>query len=170
MEFDAGTVSSDKSTCERVVTLFKQVAKRLQSFYARGYVERRFSWYRSEPVDVPQVTELYPAALGYEWMGIPAEPAWLSWFGRPYTPFLAQPLKALGPEVSDDGIFVRLGSKPADLRQLRNSGTKLPKDLLVKRAEHDSGDEEMSKLSKAGMWSPPSFTPRRADLIPEIDR
>jgi hypothetical protein len=169
MEFDEKAISENGPLRERIVKLFVEMAKQLQCFYARGYVERKFSWYRNEPIDVPQVTELYPAALGYEWMGIPSEPAWLSWFGRPYMPLMGQSVKRLKPVVTKDGIFVRLGSKPADLHQLKGARIDLPDDLLVGRADHDSGDELMAKLRKAGMWSPPSFRPRRADVIPKID-
>src|SRR5271157_1938382 len=169
MGFDEKAVSESARLRERVVRLFVEVAKRLQCFYARGYVERKFSWYRSELIDVPMVTELYPDALGYEWMGVPAEPTWLTWLGRPYLPLLGKSLERLNPLVTEDGMLVRLGSKPADLRRLKGVKIKLPSDLLVQRTEHDQGDELMAKLRKAGMWSPPSFRPRSADVIPKID-
>ncbi|HYC11985.1 MAG TPA: hypothetical protein VEC02_04915 [Nitrososphaerales archaeon] len=169
LEFDEKAVSDNAQLCERIVRLFMEVARRLQCFYARGYVERKFSWYRSEPMEVPLVTELYPDALGYEWMGIPAEPTWLTWFGRPYVPLVAKSVEKLKPRVAGNGMLIRLGSKPADLRQLRKAGVKLPSDVLVQRAEHDQGDELMAKLKRAGMWSPPSFRPRNAEVIPRID-
>jgi len=169
LEFDEKAVSASAPLCERIVRLFMGVARRLQCFYGRGYVERKFSWYRSEPMEVPLITELYPDALGYEWMGIPAEPTWLTWFGRPYVPLVAKSLEKLEPTVTESGILIRLGSKPADLRQLRRAKVKLAADLLVQRAEHDQGDELMAKLKRAGMWSPPSFRPRSADVIPRLD-
>lgn len=169
LEFDEGVLSQELR--ESAVKLFLALAKGFRCFYARGFVERGYSWYRGGLMIVPGKTKLYPTPLGREWMGIPPVVAWLNWFGRPYRELVMDSLKGISPVVTEDGVFIRLGEKPADLHQLEVAEAKLdlPPKLLAIRAEPGLSKEVMAAVERGDAWVPPTYKARGAGLMPKLD-
>ena len=128
MSFDGRVVESDSQWCERIVSLFIELAANLKAFYGHGYVERGVFASR-RGLGYGAESEHYPTPAG-RWRGIPSVPYWLNWFGGPYFPLLEGSLR--GGEVSrfPNGVLARFGSKPMDLDGLRNSRLSVPLDLV----------------------------------------
>jgi len=128
LDFDGRIIESDSDWCEKLVVLFVELARNLKAFYANGYVERGvFASRRGLGYDGE--SEQYPTPAG-RWKGIPSVPYWLSWFGDPYFPLVRGAPE--GPEVFhfQDGVLVRLATKPQDLDGLQNTHLRLPPELV----------------------------------------
>ena len=132
LQFDGRIVCTDESWRERVVTLFVELCKALQPFYARGYVLRNvIASGRSTAFDAE--SEGFPSgAIRGSWYGIPPTPTWMSWFGGPYTSLVRDALSGVQLIESSMGTFVRLGTEPLDLDQLRAVGVNFPDRLMAK--------------------------------------
>jgi hypothetical protein len=178
MELDVSALT-DERVRERTVVLFVAMARRLECFYAQGYVERHHISSHKGRLGVTGLKEQYPLPSGHEWFGIPPVPVWLSWFGRPYKPLVAPSLNDRGsPGVREEegGIFVRLGEYPADLHQLQPIRFEFPNELLAKRNENDPVMKLMEKLesvirSQDGgrIEMSPRYRALAAEMIPKID-
>jgi hypothetical protein len=113
-EFD-GRALSDPVVREGVVALFVDIATALSAFHAvaavrRGVtVERNRLWVSStsEQLDLPYT----------EWVGLPATPTWLAWYGAPYAALVTPGL-------------VRASVEALDVDALR-AGHRPPRDALV---------------------------------------
>jgi hypothetical protein len=128
LNFDGRVIESDPKSCEKIVELFVELARSLKAFYANGYVERGVFASRGG-LGYDEESEQYPKPAG-RWKGIPSVPYWLNWFGDPYFGLVKNALDS--PEAShfEDGILIRLGAKPRDFDQLRNSHLRLPPELV----------------------------------------
>jgi len=132
LEFDGRIVCTHESWREKVVNLFAELSRALGAFYGRGYVLRNIIASRGGPV-FDGKSESYPSAsIRGSWCGIPPTPAWLLWFGGPYTPLVRDALEGVQRIESSAGTFVRLGIEPLDLDQLRTVGFNLPDRLMAK--------------------------------------
>jgi hypothetical protein len=169
MDLDVSALSDEKVR-ERTVGMFVAMSRRLDCFYAQGYIERNHFSSHKGRLAVTGMKEWYPLPSGQEWFGIPDVPVWLSWFGRPYKPLVAPSLSSRsspGIREEDDGIFVRLGEYPADLRQLQPIRFELPGALLAKRKL-----ERRFESGRFEHWSfdiSPQYTALTADIVPKID-
>ena len=113
LSFDGETVDGDPSTLERLVGLFSKMARELNSFYGRAYVERDYRTnFRGLAIDGN--TEHYPVPIGHEWFGIPRFPTWLSWYGREYASFVREPVTRFQNTEFAEGILLRLGDETMD--------------------------------------------------------
>jgi hypothetical protein len=128
LDFDGRVIESDPEWLERIVELFHQLASSLKAFYANAYVQRRVFASRGS-LSYDGQSERYPRPMG-RWVGIPSVPYWLSWFGPPYFLMVRDTLKGSTVSQFQDGILVRIGSKPQDLDQLQNSHLNLPPYLV----------------------------------------
>ncbi len=128
LDFDGRVVESDSAWCDRIVSLFLDLARSLKAFYANSYVARGIFASRGG-LGYDGISEHYPGPAG-RWKGIPSVPYWLNWFGSSYLPLVKDALKAVGGLNFEDGVVVRLGTKPADFDQLRSSRLGLPPELV----------------------------------------
>ncbi|MGA2663934.1 MAG: hypothetical protein ABSF83_03235 [Nitrososphaerales archaeon] len=157
---------------ERAVGLFVEMAKRLECLYTHGDVERhRVVLQEGRPVRWKK--DRYPLPLGHDWLGIPSMPAWLSWFGASYRSLVALSLVGRGPpdgvRMEGDGLFVRLGKYPADLRQLQPMKFELPTELLTRADEENDVMKILTKLEKAGLEMDGHYRAKNAELIPKME-
>ena len=112
----------------RATMAFRSLAVRFVAAYAHGYVERdvilrRAIWYGSG-------SEIYPNVRGPWFVGLPAQPRWLAWFGPEYRPLVESSIPAAAVERHGEGILVRWGDAPMDRSQLHDAG-RLPPELTV---------------------------------------
>ena len=176
MDLDVSALTDNKVR-ERTVGMFVAMARRLECFYAQGYVERHHISSHKGRLGVTGLKEQYPLPSGHEWFGIPPVPVWLSWFGRPYKPLVAPSLSSkdsLVVKEEEDGIFVRLWEHPADLHQLQPIGLEFPIELLAKRNENDSVVKLKKKLEsvqfeRGSIEISPQYSALAAEIIPKID-
>lgn len=163
LQFDGRIVCTDESWREKVVSLFIELSGALGAFYGRGYVLRNIIASRGSSA-FDGKSETYPsAAIRGSWCGIPPTPAWLLWFGGPYTPLVRDALEGVQGIESSEGTFVRLGIEPLDLDQLRTRGVNLPDRLMAKheiRPTIKLPDGREAKILGAGV--------KPAEFIPEL--
>lgn len=161
LQFDGRIVCTDESWREKVVSLFVELSRALGAFYGRGYVLRNIIVSRGGPA-FDGKSETYPsAAIRGSWCGIPPTPAWLLWFGGPYTPLVRHALEGVQRIESSAGTFVRFGIEPLDLDQLRTVGVDLPDRLMAKheiRPTIKLPDGREAKILGADV-KPAEFTP-----------
>jgi len=114
-----------------VVALFTQIARRLKSFYALGYVQREVIVRRSIWFDGR--TEPCPTLPGKWWLGLPDEPAWLIWVGAEYAREIEKHLDPIRIQQYPEGLFLKLGPEPMDKDQLREVFPLLPSHLVAQK-------------------------------------
>lgn len=129
LDFDGRAICGDERWRETLVSLFVELSKALGAFYAQGYVERGVVFSRGR-IWISSSTEHYPLPGG-GWWGIPSTPTWLAWFGTAYKPLVQDSLRRQEAFPYPEGIFLRLGTEPADLDQLRGVQLNLPARLLA---------------------------------------
>ena len=132
LNLNATAIENDLTMCDRAVDLFTAVAEGLGAFFGAGYVTRGVltgsrgaQWYG-------RGTENFADdwIKGPWWLGVPAKPTWLNWFGPPYRDLVASSLEGLAA-TREQGLLVRLGPSPMDTGQLAGRAPDLPPDLLV---------------------------------------
>lgn len=131
---DGRALHGDPRWREAAVDLFVALARRLEAFYAAGYVERRVIarrgavWYDGESESVGLQRSRW-------WLGCPRVPTWLAWFGGP----LAARLGSLpGARPLPGGLLFRAGNEPLDRDELSGRFLALPADILA--PARDAGD------------------------------
>ena len=128
LDVDWRVLEADPRWRETVVDLFARAAAALGAFYAEGWVEPGWNVSRNNRLSIAgsRVLKTRGSALGREgWTGLPAEPAWLTWFGGRYHEPVAAALDGADPprrllrraitpnvDVRPEGVFVRLGEPP----------------------------------------------------------
>lgn len=160
-EFDARPLYRDPIVLESVVAFFATVAERFAAAYGAGCVVRdailrreRLSWdARSESAPLPRSTW---------WVGLPALPTWLAWFGRPYRDLIEPHLDPSRGEIREAGILARFGPEPMDVDELLGLPV-LPRELVARRRDGAPVDPD-TRISL--MHGPPS---EPADIIPWLD-
>ena len=73
----------DPAYTERIVELFRAVASELGCVYAAASVNRGVIAKRGT-MSMDHRTETGPLPRSDRWVGLPASPTWLAWFGNPY--------------------------------------------------------------------------------------
>jgi hypothetical protein len=116
---------------DAVQRFFVAVAARTDAFFASAEVQRGLEW-SGQSVAYSGRTDrtTYPAGGG-RWAGLPPYPAWWSWFGPEYVPFVVGHLPADQVESVGHSLFHSRGDEPLDRDQLRSAGSPLPEELLA---------------------------------------
>lgn len=179
LQLDGGAVSGNPDQLESAVKLFTAVSCRLGCFYGRGFYDQGID-------DNSGLGRMgnYPHRTGHAWTGLPPIPMWLNWFGKPYKDLVLSSIKSSNPEEIGDGVFIRMGSKPATLREMQDRGLVLPSQLLPTKPKANPPEAEvMAALSKLEAmldaktrerspppqnWSPPVWERGPAGLIPDL--
>jgi hypothetical protein len=160
---DARPLHRDPDMSDAVVELFAHVADGLGAFYAGGCVERDVIMRRGR-VGYDSRSESGPMPRSKWWVGLPALPTWLAWFGDPYRQLLEGRL--IGGNVTQrrSGLLLRCGPEPMDVDELRD-GTfpDLPSELLATRRV-DSTIDPMARITT--VLGPPS---EAAETIPPLE-
>jgi hypothetical protein len=138
LSFDGRALHGDARWCETVVLLFVKLSERLEAFYATGFVERGVIAGRGG-VGYDAKSETTPLPRGTWWFGVPSNPTWLAWFGKPYMTLVEKSLNTQLSERTSSGIFLRMGREPMDIDQLRGVFPRLPSRVLAKMDEEKMG-------------------------------
>jgi hypothetical protein len=129
---NATAIESDQAMCDRAADLFVAVADDLRAFFGAGYVTRGVLVGSRGGQRYGPGTENFSNdwITGPWWLGLPAKPTWLAWFGEPYRDLVASSLGGLAVP-REHGLVVRLGPAPMDTDELRGHAPDLPSDLLM---------------------------------------
>lgn len=162
MEVDARPLYRDPQTCAAVVDLFVEVAGGLGATYAAGCVLRDAILRRGR-IGYDVRSESVPMPRSKWWVGLPALPTWLAWFGDPYRALVESRLD--GPTVVSrpSGLLVRCGPEPMDVDELDGVFPVLPAELLVTRRSGATVDP----ADRISMTLGPPSEP--AETIPPIE-
>jgi len=115
---------------EGMVETFASLAEGLGAFYAAGFVQRGVVAGRRPGFD--SQTEETPLPRGLLWTGLPHEPTWLSWFGRPYRDLVDPCLPSWAIRMRGQGLLARLEEWPLDRDVVAELALQWP-DALVSR-------------------------------------
>jgi hypothetical protein len=161
IRIDGRALSRDPDLAERLVTLFTAVASELRCVYAAGAVHRDLLIKRGR-VDADHRTEVGPIPLANRWIGLPAAPCWLAWFGPPYADLLRTSLSGHITGETDGALFVRMGNEPMNPDQLADVFPPLPVHLICHRINKPATWESGIRYTLAS--GPPS---QPAEQIPD---
>lgn len=116
----------DGAAADRVAEGLCSIADALDAAYAQAHVEA------TTPEILPSGSVVSPfrdvKATG--WSGIPWDPTWLAWFGRPYADRLESVLADHVDVRTASGLLVRVGRLPAPRAELRGAFPHLPPELV----------------------------------------
>ncbi len=130
--FDGRAFARDPGYTERIVDLFRTLASELRCVYAAATVNRRAIAGRSS-ISSDYLTETGPLPRADRWIGLPASPTWLAWFGKPYAALVRASLSNHITAETDGAIFLRMGSEPLNADELADRFPPLPTSLVAHR-------------------------------------
>jgi len=93
----------------------------------RGAIARRSS------ISMDGRTESGPLPRADRWIGLPASPTWLAWFGKPYAELVRPSMGGHITAEIDGALFVRMGTEPMNADQLAERFPPLPTNLVAHR-------------------------------------
>ncbi|HKE60285.1 MAG TPA: hypothetical protein VKB46_26415, partial [Pyrinomonadaceae bacterium] len=131
LSFDGRALLAMPAWSETVVKLFVEVARQMRAFYGLGYVQRNVIARRSIGFDGR--SEPSPTLPGQWWLGLPAKPTWLAWFGGGYARALAASLRDVASAQMPEGILLRHGDAPRDVDELTGLFPLLPPALFAEK-------------------------------------
>jgi hypothetical protein len=132
IRLDGRALARDPDLTERMVELFTAEAIELGCVYAAGSVHRDLLMKQGrESADYR--TEAGPMPRANRWVGLPATPTWLTWFGRPYADLVRSSVSQHITAKTDGALFLRLGPDPMDSDQLADAFPPLPVPLIAHR-------------------------------------
>jgi hypothetical protein len=161
-DFDARPLHRDPARCEAIAEFFVAVAETFGAAFAAGSVTRDTIVRRGRTWS-DQRTEWPPIPRASWWVGLPALPSWLSWYGPAYRDLVANALPVDLTATRASGLLVRHGAEPKDIDELQGVASPLPADLLARRRDGAPVDPEV----RIGLTSGPPSEP--AEVIPWID-
>jgi hypothetical protein len=160
VSLDGRALARDPQLTQRMVELFAELAVALSCVYAAGSVQRDLILKRGRS-SFDWRTESSPVPFANRWMGLPAAPTWLAWFGPPYADRVRPSIAPFIRDERDGGLLVRLADEPADRDQLATVFPPLPLELVARRKGKPAAWEPTERYTFVG--SPPS---QPADVIP----
>jgi hypothetical protein len=163
MRLDGRALARDPDLTERVVELFTALAGELACVYAAGSVHRDLLVKRGRESS-DYLTEAGPLPRANRWVGLPAAPTWLAWFGPAYARLLRPNLAQHVSAETDGALFLRLGTEPMDSDQLADVFPPLPLPLVARRIKAPAAWETGVRYTLAS--GPPS---QLAEEIPDLD-
>jgi hypothetical protein len=132
LSFDGRPFARDPAFTELIVRLFTELASEVGGFYAAAWVERGLIFNRGRLSYQANTTEAGPMPRADAWVGLPASPTWLAWFGRPYADAVRSAVAGHVTSETDAGLFLRLGAEPMNADQLADLFPPLPARLLAR--------------------------------------
>ncbi len=164
LSFDGRAFSRDPAFTERMIGLFTSIAGGLDCVYAAGVVHRDVLLKRGREWSDHQ-TEWGPIPRADRWIGLPAGPTWLAWFGTPYVELVRSSVAQHITSETDNGIVLRLGEEPMDADQLSDAFPPLPLPLIAHRMNKPPAWETGIRYTMT--YGPPS---QPAQEIPDLPR
>ena len=130
--FDGRAFARDPAYTERIVDLFRALASGLGCVYAAASVNRGAIAKRSS-FSMDHRTESGPLPRADRWVGLPASPTWLAWFGKPYAERVLPSVAGNITSETDGALFMRMGTDPTTADQLADRFPPLPTNLVAHR-------------------------------------
>ena len=162
LSYDGRALARDPWQADRLIGFFVELAASLDCLYAAGSVQRDVIFKRGR-ASFDARTEGSPLPNADRWMGLPAAPTWLAWFGRPYADFVRSAVAPFVAVEREGGLFVRITEDPADSAGLADLFPPLPTQLIAHRKGKPAAWEPDVRYSiLAGSPSQP------AEIIPDI--
>ena len=161
LRFDSRPLFRDPAAADRIVGLFLDVARALDCPYAAGTLNRGFVAYRNGAWSGGG--EVGPLPFGSAWVGLPAAPTWLAWFGRPYAGLVAEAVAGHVAAERPNGLLLRLGDEPAAADALADAFPPLPARLVARAGK---GPGRWLAGVRFDMGHPPPSGP--AEEIPDV--
>ena len=149
MSFDGRVFARDPMFTERMVRLFVETSVSLGCLYAGAAVHRGVIVMRGRQ-SLDFRTEAGPFPEASRWMGLPAAPTWLAWFGRHYAELVGPALASFVEVEQDGGLFIRLAEDPADRDQLADRFPPLPLNLVATRRDKPPAWEPSTRYLSRG--------------------
>lgn len=161
---DARPLHRDPQSCAAVVDLFAAMAEEFGAAYAVGSVLRDAILRRGR-IAYDARSEVIPLPRSRWWVGLPALPTWLAWFGSPYRALIGSRLDGSTSMTvaRSSGLLLQCGPEPMDMDQLRGVFPALPVELLARRRPGSTVDPTARITMLQG---PPS---EAAETIPWLD-
>jgi hypothetical protein len=163
LNFDARSCYRDRAATEMIVNLFRLVSYELECVYAGAWVLRGVLLPKGGNAAYRGGPEVGPMPRGGAWVGLPAGPTWLAWFGKPYAELVRPAIASHISDVSERGIFMRLGAEPLGFDELTAQFPPLPAALLARRPRRRGRWLDGAPYTHGSL--PPS---EPAELIPAI--
>ncbi|MGH2455407.1 MAG: hypothetical protein ACRDHD_04025 [Candidatus Limnocylindria bacterium] len=163
VQVDGRALARDPQLNERLVQLFAAVARELGCVYAAGAVHRDMLIRRGR-VGSDYRTEAGPIPFANRWIGLPAAPTWLAWFGPAYADLVRPGLAAHITSETNGALLIRIGPEPMDADQLADNFPPLPLSLIAHRIDKPPAWEAGTRYSLAS--GPPS---QPAEHIPNLE-
>ncbi len=160
LTFDGRPFARDPDFTERVLRLFVESAAALGCIYAGGAVHRDVTLRRGRQSVNPR-TETGPFPQALRWVGLPAAPTWIAWFGRPYTDLVRPSVTDFIALERDGGLLLRMGDEPMNSDQLAAVFPPLPLNLIARGRDRPPEWESRTRYTFSS--DPPSHP---AELIP----
>ena len=167
LDVDGRALARDPAYNERAVDLFRVVATELRCVYAAASVERGMlvggshisSDYRTEAAPMPRTDR---------WVGLPASPTWLAWFGMPYRDLVRASLAEAITAETDTSLFVRMGTEPMNADELADRFPALPPHLLAQPTNQPG--QWLPNGSYTLVTGPPSQPAQEIPKLTRVDR
>lgn len=161
---DARPLHRDPQSCAEVVDLFVAIAQEFGAAYAGGSVLRDAVMRRGR-IAYDGRSEVSPLPRSRWWVGLPALPTWLAWFGPPYRRLIGSRLDgSMSMAVArSSGLLLQCGPEPMDVDQLSGVFPALPVELLAS-ARPGSSVDPTARITL--LQGPPS---EAAETIPWLD-
>jgi len=159
---DARPIHRDPARCEALVSFFAIVADDLGAAFGAACVTRDVILRRGrEFFDGQSESPPFPRARW--WVGLPALPTWLAWFGEPYREMLGGAISDWVIPAPPSGVLARFGPEPMDVDELRGVFPSIPPELLARGRDGATLDPAVRLTHTHG---PPS---QPAEVIPWIE-
>ena len=163
-----GRAMTDPARREAAVAFFQALARAAGSFHAIGYVEGGIET-KGRTLYFTGNSETYPLPRHNRWLGIPAVPTWLTWYGHPYSEAVLSACDNHITDRFDEGFMIRASEEPLGIRSLPKDTPDIPSELRAKMSEQSLSGRLASIFGAKVKPTDDRMTDRPADVIPPLD-
>ena len=154
---------------DATVSLFQAFARAAGSFYAIAYVESGIET-MGRSLYFTGNSETYPLPRHNRWLGLPAVPSWLTWYGRPYAEIVRSGCEGYITSGFEEGFWFRASDEPLGILALPKDYPEIPLELRAKMSEQSLSGRLASIFGVDVKPTDDRMTDRPADFIPPLDR
>ena len=118
-----------------------------------------------------------PLPRADRWIGLPASPTWLAWFGKPYAELVRPSVAGHITAETDGALFLRMGTEPMNADELADRFPPLPTNLVAHRINQPAawfpkGSFTLTRSAFAARGGDPAdrvrVTPPAIDLLRSV--
>lgn len=164
-----GRAMADPAWREATVSLFRTLARVAGSFYAIGYVQSGIEA-KGRTLYFTAGSETYPLPRHNRWLGIPAVPTWMTWYGHPYANMVQSACASHITSRFEEGFLLKASDEPLGIRALPKSFPEIATELRAKMSEQSLSGRLASISGPRVKPTDDRLTDRPADFIPPLDQ